>query len=56
LALDEPNAEDEIFNQESFQVIVNSDELKNIGNVEIDFRESGYGSGFSVRSAVSSSC
>lgn len=56
LALDEPNEEDKIFDQENFKVVVNGQELENIGDVEIDFRESRWGSGFSVRSTYGSTC
>lgn len=56
LALDEPNDEDKVFDQESFKVVVNASELDNIGNIEIDFRDSRWGSGFSVRSTLGSTC
>ena len=56
LALDEPTGEDKVFDFESFKVVVNADELTNIGDVEIDFRESRWGSGFTVRSTFGSTC
>jgi len=56
LALDEPNEEDKVFEQESFKVVVNSQELANIGEIEIDFKDSRFGSGFSVRSTLGSTC
>lgn len=56
LALDESKDDDKIFDQGSFKVIVNSDELENIGNIEIDYRNSNWGSGFSVRSTYGSTC
>ena len=56
LALDELKDEDKVFDQETFKVVVNSDELSNIGNVEIDFRDNQWGSGFSVRSTFGSTC
>jgi len=56
LALDEPKDEDKAFDQENFKVVVNSDELSNIGDIEIDYRESKWGGGFTVRSAFSSTC
>lgn len=56
LALDEPNDDDKVFELEQFKVVVNADELENIGNVEIDFRDSQWGSGFSVRATYGSTC
>jgi len=56
LALDESKDDDKVFDQGSFKVVVNSDELENIGNIEIDYRNSNWGSGFTVRSNTSSSC
>lgn len=56
LALDEPKEDDKIFEYDDFKVVVNENELDNIGNIEVDFRESRYGSGFTVRSAHSSTC
>lgn len=56
LALDEPKEEDKVFDQETFKVVVNADELSNIGDVEVDFRDNRWGSGFTVRSTHGSTC
>ncbi|GBF12637.1 hypothetical protein U473_01475 [Tepidibacillus decaturensis] len=56
LALDEPNEEDKVFEYENFKVVVNAKELENIGDVEVDFRDSRWGSGFTVRSTFGSTC
>nr|WP_176717349.1 hypothetical protein [Vulcanibacillus modesticaldus] len=56
MALDEPKEDDKTFDQETFKVVVNSNELAMIGEVEIDYRDSGWGSGFVVRAAHGSTC
>lgn len=56
MTLDESTEEDKLFDFETFQVIVNADELKNIGEIEIDFRQSRWGNGFVVRSSLGSTC
>ncbi|TCS83555.1 iron-sulfur cluster assembly protein [Tepidibacillus fermentans] len=56
MALDEPNDEDKVFDQGLFKVVVNAQELENIGEVEIDFKDSRFGSGFTVRSTYGSTC
>lgn len=56
MALDEPNDEDKVFEQDKFKVIVNENELSNIGEIEIDFRDSRWGNGFVVRSTLGSTC
>lgn len=56
MALDESKDDDKVFDQGTFKVVVNSDELENIGNIEIDYRNSNWGSGFSVRSTYGSTC
>ncbi len=56
LALDEPNDEDKVFEHEGFKLVVNAQELENIGDVEVDFRDSRWGSGFTVRSTFGSTC
>jgi Fe-S cluster assembly iron-binding protein IscA len=56
LALDEPNDEDKVFDHTEFKLVVNAQELENIGDVEVDFRDSRWGSGFTVRSTFGSTC
>ena len=52
MALDEPKDNDEVFTDESFDVVVDKDLLAQIGGVNIDFQSNRWmGSGFSIQSA-----
>ena len=55
LKLDVANDDDNIFDVENFQVIVNKEELPNIGDdIKIELKESRWGAGLSVTSSLSS--
>jgi iron-sulfur cluster assembly protein len=57
LALDEPKAEDRIFDIEGIRVIVDEDSLKYVDGSEVDYTESLMGSGFQVNNPnVVASC
>ncbi len=49
MALDEPKDNDEIYEHESFNVIIDRELLSQMGGITIDFRKSSWmGGGFSV--------
>lgn len=56
MTLDELKDEDKIFEFKTIKVVVNENELENIGEIEIDYRESRWGNGFVVRSSLGSTC
>src|SRR5205085_12623374 len=57
LALDEPSAEDQIFDIDGIRVIVDPDSLRYVDGSEVDYTESLMGSGFQVNNPnVVASC
>lgn len=55
MALDEPNENDTTFDIDKLKIVVNSTESSMIGEVEIDYKDNGTNSGFSVKTADSGS-
>jgi len=53
LALDEPNENDKVFEENGLKFLVEATLLERCGAVKVDFVESGYRSGFSISSANS---
>ncbi len=51
LALDEPKADDKVFEDKALKFIIAEDLLGQCGSVKVDFIEAGYRSGFSITSA-----
>ncbi|OQX10818.1 MAG: hypothetical protein BWK76_20085 [Desulfobulbaceae bacterium A2] len=51
MALDEPKANDKVFNEDNLTFLVEEGLLVTCGNIKIDFVEAGYRSGFSISSA-----
>ncbi|MEA2494738.1 MAG: iron-sulfur cluster assembly protein, partial [Thermoleophilaceae bacterium] len=57
LALDEPKAEDRVFDVDGIKIIVDEDSLQYVDGSEVDFTESLMGSGFQVNNPnVVASC
>lgn len=50
MALDEPKANDKVFNEYELTFLVEEGLLDSCGNIKIDFIEAGYRSGFSISS------
>jgi len=53
MALDEPQANDETFNEKGITFLVNKELFDDVKPITIDFVESAMGAGFSVKSALS---
>ena len=53
MALDEPQANDETFNEKGITFLVNKELFNDVKPISIDFVESAMGAGFSVKSALS---
>jgi len=51
LALDEPKASDQVFENNSLQFLVDTELLSTCGSITVDFIDAGMRSGFSVSSA-----
>ncbi len=50
MALDEPKETDEIVENEGITYMINKDLYNQVKPISVDFVESGYGSGFSIKS------
>ncbi|MBP7926357.1 MAG: hypothetical protein KAZ13_00655 [Desulfobulbus sp.] len=51
MALDEPKASDQVFEEGDLKFLVDGDLLTRCGAVKVDFIEAGYRSGFSITAA-----
>lgn len=52
MALDEPKDNDEIVENEGITYMINKDLYNQVKPISVDFTESAYGSGFSIRSSL----
>ncbi len=52
MALDEPKENDEIVENEGITYMINKDLYEQVKPISVDFAESAYGSGFSIRSSL----
>lgn len=52
MALDEPNANDKVFDQDGITFVVEEKLLTQSGGIKVDFIDNGYRSGFAVTSNI----
>lgn len=60
MVLDEPTNNDEVFKVNGFQMVVDTDLMRQVGGIAVDYIDHGFGSGFKLtpktRIAASGGC
>jgi len=48
MALDEPKDDDEVLEKDGFQVVAQKSLVREMGGIEVNYRNVGYGGGFAI--------
>ena len=49
MVLDEPKEKDSVFDYEQMKMVIDNDLLASVGTVDIDYKDSAWRSGFSIK-------